>query len=1296
MTLPRLLAYKFLVAACSVLLLSPACAANLISNPGFEDFPAGLHQGEGELVSHGWRFFSVGGSGGTMEVVSPGFQGDKAIKLTRTSMAGDSGLDKALPSEVAPVTAGHRYRNSIWARSDDGATLQVALITVDQNAGWIGIAALKRFPLSTEWREYVVEAVAPPNVYGFVMDMRVMSPGSVFVDEARLLSLTSSLPLPQARITYPVNEPVDSLRPTIGFMGPGHTSYQVVLTQGEDVIWDSGEVASNAYSATCPVQLQPSSAYGVKVRLRNSSGWGEFSDVAAFATPAAPLLKMLSPAEADAVRGPKVTFRWRAEAPGGILSQTVSIDEGPPASPKPGSAAYTATGLGAGLHTAQITITSAEGSATETVRFHVRLTPTPAETIYYYDLSWIHTYNNADLDQARTKYDILMAVAALQGLVNRDGPRLYVRVFTSDTTWWNRLRENANWLSNMNVVTLPSGLENLEQLFQTFADAYQGVVLWDYNVFSTANVACTVAGADDLIPVRYDPSPGSLFDRFVQSGPKIPIRMSLVNKFTGAGTIWQTGLPSTGSAKNDAYVWARVKYLESGKSNPGLLFYGIDAYWTLTRYWNSPELGNTLPSRDYVVQHKGFVYDLSVWGDDVPLDDPGQPMGTDLATHKSILAAAAVRAPGMIHLIGFVPWWAKYSYESGDLSAPADGEFASTKLWTSYNAYMDGDAPHLVDMPNASILGQFPLPDRLTQNRKQSFEDHRKKGYVDAEFNVAPINFLAFYAGDYDSAAWLARIGPNAWAEARRGSIPVSWAFNPNLVERAAAVYEYFNRTRTDADSFVAGDSGAGYVNPTLLLGERESGLPSAHDLWIQHNLNYYRLTNIKITGFILNGPAGVITPEAEQMYAEFSPDGSFSQPAWWPQGEHLVGSMPALILDHDLSYSVTTAINTIFGLGYHSGTRFLSFRSIRQGPNNFYSIYTGLVGRNAQIPWTVVDMRSYADLNSTYIGRVPDNRATYTFDTIPFKVDAGSEAAVAVGIRNDGWLAWQSGHYALMVTWSKEGEVARTQTVALAGDVESSKGTVLQFVLEAPGEAGEYVLNYQVTRDGVPFTDLGDYRWEKKVKVRVAAPDHSIGSARLLPDGTEVMLPDVAVTTGASQLAGRFYVQDEDRTAGLRVDAAGFAGASIWESDRVILRGTMATVGPERVLVEPELVSVMSGEAVAPLYMLPGSVGGGPVSGGLPGFPMMIGLTNLGLLVATWGTVEDVDTASSSISLATGEGEGRRQTLLVEYAGVEFEPPAEGAFVLVIGISSFSEKGGVLQPVVLMRKAGDLQVLVQ
>jgi hypothetical protein len=127
--------------------------------------------------------------------------------------------------------------------------------------------------------------------------------------------------------------------------------------------------------------------------------------------------------------------------------------------------------------------------------------------------------------------------------------------------------------TNTTFITAPAG--NLTALFTTttnraLAAAVKGVVLYDPTVPATSNVASTIAGVESLLPVAYRPNggPATVYHQLVTSGV-LKVELNLVGRFTGA---------RTGSAKCDAYLWAKETYLDSGKTNARLLAYYVDYF----------------------------------------------------------------------------------------------------------------------------------------------------------------------------------------------------------------------------------------------------------------------------------------------------------------------------------------------------------------------------------------------------------------------------------------------------------------------------------------------------------------------------------------------------------------------------------------------------------------------------------------------------------------------------------------------------------------------------------------------
>ncbi len=110
-------------------------------------------------------------------------------------------------------------------------------------------------------------------------------------------------------------------------------------------------------------------------------------------------------------------------------------------------------------------------------------------------------------------WDTMHALCALQGLANREAPRLYLFYcgefgVDTDQFWFDWFRGEDGWLKDSTI--RPAG--TLEEAVGIFRDVFRGLVVYDPAVPATSNLASTAAGCDDLLPVRYDPTPGSVFD----------------------------------------------------------------------------------------------------------------------------------------------------------------------------------------------------------------------------------------------------------------------------------------------------------------------------------------------------------------------------------------------------------------------------------------------------------------------------------------------------------------------------------------------------------------------------------------------------------------------------------------------------------------------------------------------------------------------------------------------------------------------------------------------------------------
>jgi hypothetical protein len=540
--------------------------------------------------------------------------------------------------------------------------------------------------------------------------------------------------------------------------------------------------------------------------------------------------------------------------------------------------------------------------------------PTKKPTmIYLYDLTHTLSANLSDRRQAARVWDEIHAVATLQGIVNRDEPRLYLRYVTHgglnvDDWWLEKLSRPGEWLEG----AAREQVDSLEALVERFRKRIAGAVVYDPRVPATSNLASTLAGVEDLVAIRFDETPGSVYDRLVAKGPRLPVVRRLIADdgspmFTGRRHLPGGHAPSSGSAKCDAYLWALHEVIETGRCNPAYLGYYIDSYW-IDRATATKPSHHTLANHDYFVARRAFFCDLHCWGDETPVDDPGQPLGTDLTTFKAILHALYKRNRGdMIHIGGFTPWAFKYTSfgDAGGRHGPVDTEWELVRLVSAYNGFLDADAIGLGAIANASFYMHYPLKRRYAQAPRPTTETLRRRGYLDKSGGVRTEGrcYVMFYVGDYDSAAWLYKSVPTLWEDGARGTVPLSWAVSPVLERRAPMALEYMWRTRSENDAFIAADNGAGYLNPSMLSEPRPiSGLPSGVAAWVAHCRPFYRRWDLTITGFIIDGHAPAMPPAVLDAYAAFSPDGIAPQKVSADTFMH--STMPVLRAGPDITES--------------------------------------------------------------------------------------------------------------------------------------------------------------------------------------------------------------------------------------------------------------------------------------------------------------------------------------------------------------------------------------------------------
>ena len=590
------------------------------------------------------------------------------------------------------------------------------------------------------------------------------------------------------------------------------------------------------------------------------------------------------------------------------------------------------------------------------------------KTIYFFDATSLNSEWHTP-QKANEIWDTMHALTALQGLVNRQHPQLYINYCSewgiqTDQFWLNWYRTEDLWLKDASIVQL----QTLDEVFDQFRDIPQGLIVYDPKINSTANVASTAAGVLNSIPVRWSENPNSLFHH-LQNRYQYPVKEWLVHpdgtsKFTGKGTLPDYNLPSTGSLKTDPYRWAIERYLKTALCNPLYIGYYIDAFWTELSSKAGADM-HTLSNHDYFISKRAFFFDLSPWGDETPNDDPSQPLGTDLKIFREIMWQHYLQSGGLIIKVGgFIPWPFKYtdSPQVGGKHGAVSTEWEFGKVISQYNAYMEADAAGLSAMANASFHTHYPLKKFYPQpNPKPSLHQWKENGFLQKDGSVKPGLYLGHYVGDYDSPAWLYKSIPHVFTDKTRGQIPLGWAFNPNLVDRAPMALVYAYQNASSMDFFITGDSGAGYLNPRSLTQRAEVDAPSGLPSWIEHCQNYLSRWDMSIVGFVLDG-AGYKSTEYEfRGYRHFAQDGCGTH---FEDSAKMISGVPTCN-EWDLNENPEIAARDIANIAsnYQDKPGFVWCRSILKSPSWYAKVSEILKNTYPESPVTVVDPYTFFGL---------------------------------------------------------------------------------------------------------------------------------------------------------------------------------------------------------------------------------------------------------------------------------------------------------------------------------------------
>jgi hypothetical protein len=402
------------------------------------------------------------------------------------------------------------------------------------------------------------------------------------------------------------------------------------------------------------------------------------------------------------------------------------------------------------------------------------------------------------LDVSTYSYSRQLCAAALQGLINRAAPLLFLdygiyddpnarrtnEVFMDDEHWYGKYRDLLGNQDQRNLayyqeahglVFRPVG--SLEELILQHGDRLNGCVVWDASMPDTANLALMHAAQENLLVVETG-------DRTWAEELGFPIQHDLTR-------MWED--------RTALYGWAFEHLFPACKP-------GFSA--CVEPAWQRPEFV------DYLVQERIFTYSLSCkatgWGGMLLLLLAFGP-----AWLRELIFT--LRLDPVLRRLGLAMMERRSSEVR--LASRIQRKVKAEKNPTIFGWHTRRD-DELAFMLHLSANDLRLVPSHMASN----FSFHSRVAPLGmpepARVQTTELDpkgvYLTFTLSDGDQLMMMSTGQLGNWYSPERGSLPFNWETQPLLVDLAPALFEKYARTASPNDCLIAGPSGAGYIIPPL------------------------------------------------------------------------------------------------------------------------------------------------------------------------------------------------------------------------------------------------------------------------------------------------------------------------------------------------------------------------------------------------------------------------------------------------------------------------------------------------
>ncbi|QQR91477.1 MAG: hypothetical protein IPJ88_07065 [Myxococcales bacterium] len=720
--------------------------------------------------------------------------------------------------------------------------------------------------------------------------------------------------------------------------------------------------------------------------------------------------------------------------------------------------------------------------------------------IIVYDIR--HFANKGQTPSLALEYfDRMLTLQTLQGIVNRNVPRLYFvyvqlrrdeGTINVDENWFSELcdpsstfecRSDFQELDGRAILRFKetdqssdASLSIDDLIANYFLDDLQGLVVWDSRVHATSLAAASIAGATSSLAVRYSMDPSSLYQKLGHA-LALPVTEDLYAlDFTQPGIPNYPALGDFGP-KSNVYRWLTETYINTAKLDTRHVAWSLDSFSTTVT--NESWLNNMTSHINYYVSNRAIIVDLAVLQDYTPCDDPLASINSDWHTANHVLQAANRITSGLKYAYGFPPWPYKYSswrncgLSTDNLPPPYVSEHRFVNLLSSYGY------TNVLEAAESGASG-----DSIGQMPNMSFFSHLKNDQHHYNLNaqaVAPaqgsnaingVVYLLVAMADYESAgpAHIALQDSKILKQSTSPSFPVAWLINPNTFDLAPQQLTFILRTKTQHDYFV-GEAGYGYFDANL-FSEKIAMAQLASRAYDRYGLS--------ITGFTIFthniDQKALLSPEALDMMSAFSGDGLGTSPSDGDGGDIRIQNRVPMInvraYFHPEDDPVVAVQQFLAQHTYHAGApNFWIARSIFMGRATVQTYIDELKRQTPGRDYRIVDPYTFFYLLRQYLGSNNNYRASYLQDTFPKTVKPNQLVAFSVTIRNDGWDTWQaSGVNPYGIGATIDGQSPYPIAQLLSQDVAPSQSITVDLQIQAPSSPGMHELKIDLKKENITW----------------------------------------------------------------------------------------------------------------------------------------------------------------------------------------------------------------------------------